>query len=85
MSGLTISFMGSDVKLSEVCFTAGQEAKTNALPEDCYPAESAEIEFIIDTGCKAFDEFLNENFEHEIEGEALETAINLSNDSYDGC
>jgi len=69
---MKIIFMGTEIELEDIDYSPGRAAKTSGPPENCYPAESAEIDYYINAGCEAFNTFLEENFEEEIIELALE-------------
>ena len=71
---MKIIFMGAEIELEDVDYSPGCAAKTSGPPENCYPAEDAEITYDINAGCEAFNTFLEENFEEEIIELALEAA-----------
>ena len=71
MPDLFISFQGHDITLTDVSYYPGYPAKTNALPEDCYPAEPPEIEFTINSGIDHYNELLTEHCLDEITTLAL--------------
>lgn len=66
MSDLTIEFMGHDVKLIDVEYTAGCEAQISGPPEHCYPSEPNELYYTVNTGNELLDILLTENFSEEI-------------------
>ena len=83
MVDLTIIYQGHDIKLSDIDYCPGCQAKTNCLPEDSYPAESPEMDFTINTGNEVLDQILEENHRDKIEElafEAIEDSIKADAD-----
>ena len=66
MIKMIIEFMITDINLTDVEYSPGCQAKINC------PAEPPEISFRIDTGCRQFDDFLEDNFRDLIRELAIE-------------
>ena len=72
---MNIELLGHTIHLIDVDYSPGCRAKISGPPEHCYPEESPEISFSIDTGFKHFDEFLEENYWDDIEELAIEGVL----------
>ena len=69
---ITVNFKGYDINIVVEDYTPGYSAKLNALPENCYPGEPPEADFIIETGNDLLDELLEENHRDAIDELVLE-------------
>ena len=78
---ITVNFKGYDVNVVVEDYTPGYKAKLNALPEDCYPGEPAEADFIIETGNELLDELLEENHRDAIDELVLEAMMKMGVDA----
>ncbi len=83
MSDLIVEFRGYEVKVINVDYSPGCNAKTSGPPENCYPGESAEISYTVDSGCELLDVLLTEDFDEEFEEAAFETIAQNMQDEKD--
>ena len=61
MSNYTVLILDTEIEVDVVYFYGGSPARLNALPEDCYPEEGAEIDW---TYCDSVSEFAQESIEN---------------------
>lgn len=73
MSDYYVNFRGHEVKVADFDYSPGCAPKTSGPPENCYPGESAEVSYTVDSGNELLDDILTTDLDEEFQDAAMET------------